>query len=72
MSGSFVEDFFAGVESRRNAWPAGRADLHWHLLFDEETVHRTLVDPYRDITAHSGLAAVAARWLHCTVLHAGP
>ncbi|MEU5417854.1 2'-5' RNA ligase family protein [Streptomyces sp. NPDC020667] len=72
MTGTLVQDFFAGVESRRNAWPAGRADLHWHLLFDEATVHRTLVEPYREITHQPGLASVAARWLHCTILHAGP
>ncbi|MFF4534282.1 2'-5' RNA ligase family protein [Streptomyces sp. NPDC001407] len=69
---TFVEDFFAGVESRRHAWPAGRADLHWHLLFDEQAVHDALIAPYRHIADRPGLAPVAAPWLHCTVLHAGP
>ncbi|GAA2720675.1 MULTISPECIES: 2'-5' RNA ligase family protein [Streptomyces] len=72
MNGTLVNDFFAGVESRRNAWPAGRADLHWHLLFDTTAVHQKLVEPYRAITHRPGLAPVAAPWLHCTVLHAGP
>ncbi|RLU82604.1 hypothetical protein CTZ27_30045 [Streptomyces griseocarneus] len=68
----YLESFFAGVESRRHAWPAGRPDLHWHLLFRDEDVHNALVEPYRLITNRPGLAPVAAPWLHCTVLHAGP
>ncbi|EDY52232.1 hypothetical protein SSCG_05226 [Streptomyces clavuligerus] len=27
-----LADFFAGVGRRQHPWPAGRADLHWHLL----------------------------------------
>jgi hypothetical protein len=46
MTGPFVADFFEAVESRHHAWPAGRADLHWHLLFDETVVNDTLVEPY--------------------------
>ena len=71
-AGGQVADFFAGVESRRHAWPAGRADLHWHVLFDEEVVERQLVEPYQAITHRPGLAPVPARWVHLTVLHAGP
>ncbi|MEU5053561.1 2'-5' RNA ligase family protein [Streptomyces sp. NPDC021096] len=72
MTGPFMESFFAGVESRRNPWPAGRADLHWHLLFDQEVVREALVELYRAISHRPGLAPVPAPWVHCTLLHAGP
>lgn len=71
-AGRGIEDFFSRVETRRYAWPAGRADLHWHLLFDTGTVQRQLVAPYREITHRPGLAPVPARWAHLTVLHGGP
>ncbi|TGB15509.1 2'-5' RNA ligase family protein [Streptomyces sp. MZ04] len=67
-----VNNFFHTVESRRHAWPVRRADLHWHLLFDEQVVRDALVEPYRAITHRPGLAPVPARWAHCTVLHGGP
>lgn len=67
-----IGDFFHTVETRRHAWPAGRADLHWHLLFEEQVVRESLVEPYRAITHRPGLAPVPARWVHCTVLHGGP
>lgn len=68
-----VDDFFARVETRQHAaWPAGRPDLHWHLLFDVDTIDRELVTPYRAITHRPGLAPVPARWLHLTLLHGGP
>ncbi|WP_414170916.1 2'-5' RNA ligase family protein (plasmid) [Streptoverticillium reticulum] len=72
MTGSFMESFFDRVESRRNPWPAGRADLHWHLLPDQAVVREALVEPYRAITHRPGLAPVPAPWVHCTLLHAGP
>ncbi|SOD67088.1 2'-5' RNA ligase superfamily protein [Streptomyces zhaozhouensis] len=72
MNTSTVADFFGEIETRHHAWPAGRADLHWHLLFDPATTEQHLVEPYRAITHHPGLAPVPARWLHLTVLHAGP
>ncbi|MFF3730955.1 2'-5' RNA ligase family protein [Streptomyces sp. NPDC002476] len=67
-----VGDFFQTVETRQHAWPAGRADLHWHLLFEEQVVREVLVEPYRSITHRPGLAPVQAPWTHCTVLHGGP
>jgi len=67
-----VEDFFAQVESRRHAWPAGRDDLHRHLLYDDVLVEEQLVAPYRELTHRPGLAPVPARWMHTTVMHGGP
>lgn len=67
-----VEDFFSRVESRRHAWPAGREDLHWHLLYDEALVEERLVVPYRELTHRPGLEPVPARWVHATVMHGGP
>ncbi|MGQ7754820.1 2'-5' RNA ligase family protein (plasmid) [Streptomyces sp. WC2508] len=64
-----IEDFFAGVEGR---WPAGRADLHWHILFAPEMTEEHLVAPYREVTHRPGLAPVEARWVHTTVMHGGP
>ncbi|MEU3602255.1 DUF4097 family beta strand repeat-containing protein [Streptomyces sp. NPDC006798] len=65
-------DFFAAVESRQHAWPAGQKDLHWHLLFDQRLVHEALFAPYRTLTGQPGLEPVPARWAHCTILHGGP
>ncbi|MEU9189452.1 2'-5' RNA ligase family protein [Streptomyces sp. NPDC048484] len=67
-----MEDFFAGVESRQHAWPAGREDLHWHLLHDAALVEEQLVVPYRELSHHPGLAPVPAQWVHTTVMHGGP
>lgn len=67
-----MDDFFARVENREHAWPAGRADLHWHVLFDTEQVREMLTDPYRELTHRPGIAPVAPEWLHMTVLHSGP
>ncbi|WP_128381302.1 hypothetical protein [Streptomyces cavernae] len=67
-----VEDFFAGVESRQHSWPAGRDDLHWHLLHDAALVEEQLLVPYRELTHRPGLAPVPARWIHTTVMHGGP
>ncbi|MBO2461517.1 2'-5' RNA ligase family protein [Actinomadura violacea] len=67
-----MDDFFAGVESRKDAWPAGRADLHWHVLFDTEQVRTALTDPYTELTHRPGIEPVAPEWLHMTVLHSGP
>lgn len=72
VGGSTIADFFQQVESRSTPWPAGRVDLHWHALFPAEVVDRQLVAPYREITHRPGLAPVPARWVHLTVLHAGP
>ncbi|MFD8822088.1 2'-5' RNA ligase family protein [Streptomyces sp. NPDC059605] len=64
-----IDDFFVGVEHR---WPAGRDDLHWHLLLPPDEVEEQLVGPYREILDRPGLAPVEARWLHTTVMHGGP
>lgn len=67
-----LESFFQRVETRRYGWSAGRPDLHWHILFDVDTIDRELVTPYHAITHRPGLAPVPARWVHMTVLHGGP
>ncbi|MFE4664572.1 2'-5' RNA ligase family protein [Streptomyces sp. NPDC056716] len=67
-----VEDFFVRVESRRHPWPAGRDDLHWHILHDTAAVEERMVRPYRELTDRPGLAPVPARWVHTTVMHGGP
>ncbi|MFI2031826.1 2'-5' RNA ligase family protein [Streptomyces buecherae] len=64
-----MDDFFARVEGR---WPAGRRDLHWHLLVDPAITERCLTRPYAELTRRQGSEPVAPRWLHTTVLHAGP
>ncbi|WP_382033480.1 2'-5' RNA ligase family protein [Streptomyces aurantiacus] len=60
------------MEQHEYPWPAGRADLHWHLLFDPQVLDEALVRPYRELTHRPGLAPVAARWMHTTVMHGGP
>lgn len=55
-----MEDFFEEVESRKQAWPAGRADLHWHIRFDPAVLQEQLAGPYREITHRPGLAPVDA------------
>ncbi|MDX3024985.1 2'-5' RNA ligase family protein [Streptomyces acidiscabies] len=66
-----MDNFFARVTSREHAWPAGRRDLHWHLLPSPDEA-AALTEPYREVTRTPGLNPVAAEWLHVTVLHAGP
>lgn len=63
-----MEDFFEEVESRKQAWPAGRADLHWHILFDPAVLQEQLAGPYREITHRPGLAPVEVRWMHTTLV----
>lgn len=67
-----MDDFFTTVESREHAWPAGRADLHWHVLFSTDEVRAALTDPYAELTHRPGLEPVPPEWLHMTVLHSGP
>ncbi|MBW1597255.1 2'-5' RNA ligase family protein [Streptomyces sp. JJ38] len=67
-----MDDFFARVRTRNASWPAGRADLHWHILFPADVVEDRLVGPYRKLTSGPGLARVEARWLHTTLMHGGP
>ncbi|NXY95811.1 hypothetical protein HYE82_15705 [Streptomyces sp. BR123] len=66
-----MDDFFARVTSRKHAWPAGRADLHWHILHTPAAVGQ-LTDPYRELVDRPGLAWVEERWMHTTILHGGP
>lgn len=66
-----MDDFFARAMGRRHAWPAGRRDLHWHLLPSTEEA-TALTEPYREVVSMPGLNPVPAQWVHITVLHAGP
>ena len=68
-----MKDFFERAEARAHAWPAGRRDLHWHLLPpDVEQAREALLDPYAELIGYPGLVLVPPRWLHVTVLHSGP
>lgn len=67
-----MEDFFARIETRTHPWPAGRRDLHWHLLPADVDQGRQLIDDYGEVVHYPGLEMVPPRWLHVTVLHAGP
>ena len=64
-----METFFGPL--LRNRWPAGREDLHWHVLPPADLAEQ-LVANYAPLTSRPGLAAVQARWLHCTILHSLP
>ncbi|MFF2820458.1 2'-5' RNA ligase family protein [Kitasatospora cineracea] len=66
-----MDDFFTRVTTRRNPWPTGRRDLHWHVLPDPVTA-RALAGTWHAAAAHPGLNPVPEQWLHVTVLHAGP
>lgn len=69
-----MKDFFESVETRPGGpWPAFRRDLHWHLL-PPSTPHTvdTLLAPYTQLTRYPGMEEVLPKWLHVTVLHAGP
>ncbi|MGW4551948.1 2'-5' RNA ligase family protein [Streptomyces violaceorubidus] len=61
-----MESFFTRVES---FWPAGRRDLHWHIL-PTEAEARALTAPYADVVSRPGLQPVLPQWVHCTLLHA--
>ncbi|WP_189750472.1 2'-5' RNA ligase family protein [Streptomyces tendae] len=61
-----VEDFFTRVG---RVWPAGRRDLHWHLL-PTEAEARALTVPYAEVVSRPGLQPVPPQWMHCTLLHA--
>ncbi|MFF8732776.1 hypothetical protein ACF073_40880 [Streptomyces sp. NPDC015171] len=62
-----MRNFFEDVT---RVWPAGRRDLHWHILptADES---EALLNAYPEAAfSRPGLCRVSARWLHCTLLHA--
>jgi 2'-5' RNA ligase len=68
-----VDSFFERVETGDNPWPAGRRDLHWHLLPpDIEAACKLLQDPYSELIHYPGLVLVPPQRLHVTVLHCGP
>ena len=61
------------MENRAIApWPAGRRDLHWHLLPKTVADREALAGPYRELARQPGLEPVDDEWLHVTVLHCGP
>ncbi|MEU9376486.1 hypothetical protein AB0D94_22300 [Streptomyces sp. NPDC048255] len=60
-----MENFFERVT---RFWPAGRRDLHWHIL-PTPAEAAALAAPYQGITA-PGLQNVPMDWMHCTLLHA--
>lgn len=68
-----MKDFFEGAETHAHPWPAGRRDLHWHLLppRTEETTD-ALLGPYTGLLRTPGMEMVMPDWLHVTVLRAGP
>ncbi|WP_181785316.1 2'-5' RNA ligase family protein [Streptomyces phytophilus] len=69
--GNIVKDFFDAVESREHAWPAGREDLHWHLL-PQPSVSQALTEGYQAAASLPGMAPVAPEWIHITVQHGAP
>jgi 2'-5' RNA ligase len=64
-----MEDFFSGVTSR---WPAGRADLHWHVLPGRAAAGEGLYQQYRELTHRPALTPVPGQWMHITVAHLMP
>ncbi|NIY67995.1 2'-5' RNA ligase family protein [Streptomyces malaysiensis] len=60
-----MENFFARVG---RFWPAGRRDLHWHIL-PTAAEASALAAPYKGL-ATPGLHSVPAQGMHCTLLHA--
>lgn len=67
-----MEDFFARLESRAHAWPAGQRDLHWLVIPPAEVARERLYEPYRELAGQPGLHPVRPEWMHITVLHSGP
>lgn len=63
-----MESFFAGVQSRRDAWPPGRRDLHVHI-HPPPRIAQQLVESYRTVTHdRPGPVPVPAEWMHIAVL----
>ncbi|MFF1505541.1 2'-5' RNA ligase family protein, partial [Streptomyces sp. NPDC058316] len=59
-----MENFFERVG---RVWPAGRRDLHWHILPTPDEA-RALTAPYKGL-APPGLQSVPLQGMHCTLLH---
>lgn len=60
-----MESFFERVG---RFWPAGRRDLHWHILPTPDEAS-ALTTPYKGL-APPGLQSVPVDGMHCTLLHA--
>ncbi|MEU5425780.1 2'-5' RNA ligase family protein [Streptomyces olivoreticuli] len=68
-----MDNFFDEVQNRKiQPYLPFRKDLHWHVALDIATVRKELVEPYRELTHRPGIAPVAARDAHVTLLHDGP
>ncbi|MDH6138493.1 2'-5' RNA ligase [Kitasatospora sp. GP30] len=63
-----MDSFFDRV---RHRWPAGREDLHLHILPPPE-ISTALVAHYRELTHREPLVPVKPEWFHVTLLHSGP
>ncbi|MET9656779.1 hypothetical protein [Streptomyces sp. NPDC006510] len=61
-----MESFFARVG---RVWPAGRRDLHWHIL-PTSAEAGAIAAPYKGLAAPRGLASVPVDGMHCTLMHA--
>lgn len=59
-----MESFFDRVS---RIWPAGRRDLHWHILPTTDEA-RALAAPYTGFV-RPGLPGVPVEGMHCTLLH---
>ncbi|MFJ5850436.1 2'-5' RNA ligase family protein [Streptomyces sp. NPDC092903] len=62
-----MENFFERVAK---TWPAGRRDLHWHILPAGSEADELLSLYPANVFARPGLVRVQSEWLHCTLLHA--
>ncbi|MFD9601811.1 2'-5' RNA ligase family protein [Streptomyces sp. NPDC059970] len=60
-----MENFFERVG---RFWPAGRRDLHWHILPTPDEA-AALAAPYKGLAA-PGLQGVPVHGMHCTLMHA--
>lgn len=60
-----MDNFFERVG---RFWPAGRRDLHWHILPTVEEAS-ALATPYKGLVA-PGLQSVPEQGMHCTLIHA--
>ncbi|MFF8423162.1 2'-5' RNA ligase family protein [Streptomyces sp. NPDC015680] len=61
-----MENFFERVG---RVWPAGRRDLHWHIL-PTPAEAGAIAAPYKGLAAPRGLASVPVDGMHCTLMHA--
>ncbi|MFE5853424.1 2'-5' RNA ligase family protein [Streptomyces sp. NPDC056500] len=60
-----MESFFERVA---HIWPAGRRDLHWHILPTPSEARELAA--YSDAFIRPGLQGVPVQGMHCTLLHA--